>query len=148
MRLKLYYDFVLLDTDNLRNCNIQEILPIELPGLVHFKCDCIHGGCECCNINSTNVTLLVLSTGVSGYLQLPAGNHTVECISFSTSRMVSERYISLMEGTDSLCSTPSTTSTTQTTTSTGLSTFCISPSIDCELIQLYLKIWVAIIPYC
>ena len=69
------------------------------PDLVLFTCDCIHSDYECCNVSVANERQqLVYNTGTNGYIQLPAGNYTVECVSLNTSRVVSEKNVMLLEG--------------------------------------------------
>ena len=124
----------------MRSCSIQELLPAELH-FVYFKCDCIHRDCKCCNITATNVILLVWSTDVSGYLELPAGNHKIECISLKTSRVVQVRNVTLLERGSNSCSVSPTTSTTsQTSTSLAPST-CISPSLERKSVLLTDLYW-------
>ena len=69
------------------------------PDLVLFTCDCIYSDYGCCNVSVANERQqLVYNTGTNGYIQLPAGNYTVECVSLNTSRVVSEKNVMLLEG--------------------------------------------------
>ena len=88
------------------------------PDLVLFTCDCIHSDYECCNVSVANERQqLVYNTGTNGYIQLPAGNYTVECVSLNTSKIFRDMIVSLLERrTHHIYSTASTITTTLTST--------------------------------
>ena len=83
--------------------------------LVLFECDCIHSDYGYCNVSVTNGSRQVHNTGTNGYIQLLAGNYTIECVSLNTSRVVRDVIVSLLEKrTNIIYSTPSTISKTST----------------------------------